>query len=106
MKVTFRGIFVDATTKEVKPGEIAQTLLIERPERRDDFGEVVQKSQFFEVGTYVKDAEKNQDKLFLPADWKGKKVEVTAWLNSNQSVKDGKTSHFLNLNFRDIKIIP
>lgn len=106
MKVTFKGIFLDIETKEVKENEFVQKLIIKRPERKDDFGEVVQKESVFEIGNYIKDANKDASKVFDLKDWQNKKVEVTAYLNSVEQEKDGKKARFLNLNFREIKIIP
>lgn len=106
MKVEFKGIVTSISSKEVKPNEVAQTVTIRRPERKDEFGDVIQKESFFEVQQYVKEAEKNDAKILDAEEWQNKKVLVTAYLNSNPyETKEGVKMNILNLSLRKLEVI-
>ena len=102
MKTTeFKAIVIAIETKEVeKTGAWSQTIFVKQPERKDDFGEVVQKETIYPLNHYFKDVSKS----FLPENWLNKKVVCEAYVNSRTYTPEGKKEiYIVDLSLKSMK---
>lgn len=97
----FKAIVVAIETKEIEKTKAwSQTIFLKQPERKDDFGEVVQKETIYPLNHYFKDVSKS----FLPENWLNKKVIAQAYVNSRPFTPEGKKEiYIVDLSLKSMK---
>ena len=105
MKIEIKGFLHEIEKERTVSGKNGDTrikdLLIKIPERKDDFGDVVQEVQFYPVSVFNKRIEELP--LFLE---KGAKVKVTCYLQSRAWHKENEgTRYNLGLVLAKLEVI-